>query len=145
MEYYIDIFIESLLASSIVPFQNDPTFVAMYSFAASSFGSFNMELATTAALVGISIGMFFNFMVGRLLLRLYKIRANKNELPKDRYNKYAHRFTRYFLILLPFSWLPLLNFLVVAAGFFGVKARVALPLVVGGEMVRYGYYLFKLY
>ncbi len=138
MGAYLDVFIESILANSIIPFMHEPSFFAMH-----SFGGYNMPLAAVLAILGSFIGAAFNFALGLGLLRLYRRKNDRKHLPIDKYNKFKHTFSRYFIILLPLSWMPLLNILVLLAGFFGTKARLVLSLVLAGQIAHYGWYLFN--
>ena len=137
MSVYIDVFIESVLVSSIIPFMSDPSFSAMR-----LFGGYNMPLATVIAVFGASLGAVFNFMLGSWVLKLYRKKNDRKYFPIEKYNKFRHIFFKYFIILLPFSWVTLLDFLVFFAGFFGVRAKLALSLVIAGQIIHYGWYLF---
>ncbi len=135
---YIDVFKEALLTSSIVPFAQNPTFVAM-----KSFGNYDMSLAFALAIAGSAIGIILSFIIGRLLFRLFAKNINENKESLEKYESSKKKFSRYFLILLPFTWLPLLNFLAPACGFFGIRARLSLPLMIAGQAAYYGYYLVR--
>lgn len=136
MSAYLDVFIESILANSIIPFMHDPSFFAMR-----SFGGYNMPLAAVFAISGAALGGIFNFMLGWWLLKLYNKKNDRKCLPREQYDRFVQIFSRYFIVLLPVSWLPLLNFLVFFAGFFGVRAKLALPLVIAGQAMYYSWYL----
>jgi membrane protein YqaA with SNARE-associated domain len=136
--FYIDVFKEALLTSSIIPFAQNPTFVAM-----KSFGNYDMSLAFAFAIAGSAIGIMIGFIIGRLLFRLFAKNINENSDSLEKYESSKNKFSRYFLLLLPFTWLPLLNFLAPACGFFGIRARLALPLMIAGQAAYYGYYLLR--
>lgn len=138
MDFYFDIFVESAFAASIIPFHSDPTFFAMR-----SFGGYDLTLAALVAVLGSTLGAIFNFMLGYLLLKIYDSVKNKKETTVTLYSKYSSYFSKYFIFALFFSFMPLLNFLVIAAGFFAVRARVAIPIVMAGQAARYTYYLIN--
>lgn len=134
MNLYINVFIESSIASSFIPFANEPTFFAM-----SSFGGYNMPLAAMFAVFGSAVGAIFSFMVGYWFSKIYHIKGNKQHLSIEKYNAASRYFTNYFTILLPFTWLPLLNFLPLIAGFLNVRAKLVLPLIIVGKIAYYSY------
>lgn len=136
MDFYLNVFLESAHAASIIPlYSSGATFYAMR-----SFGGFDLPLAAVIAVSGSALGALFNFLLGYGLLLLY--RKKHNLMSKEKYSSASRWFFKYGIALLPFSWLPLFNFLVVAAGFLGVRARVALPLVILGQALYFGYYTF---
>lgn len=137
MSAYLDVFTESALVASIIPFTHDPSFLAML-----SFGGYNMPLATALAILGAATGAVFNFTLGRLLLYFYQKKNWLSFLSIETYNKSSGIFLRYFFVLLPFSWLSTLNFFVFLAGFLGTRAKLALSLVMAGQIAHYGWYLF---
>ena len=135
MDNYTNVFIESARVASIIPFASEPTFFAMF-----YFGGFNMPLAAGLAVAGATVGMSFNWLVGKMLLEWHKKKSfNVNEYW---YNKCAALFGKYGAILILLSWLPLMKFMLVAAGFLNVRYRFVLPLVVIGHVMCYGYFLF---
>ena len=135
MDNYISVFIESARVASIIPFSSEPTFFAMF-----YFGGFNMSFATGLAVAGASVGMSFNWGLGKLLLKLHQKKSlNVNEYW---YNKCQALFNKYGAVLLFFCWLPLMKLMLVAAGFLNIRYRFVLPLVIAGNIVGYGYYLF---
>lgn len=140
MNSYINIFIESAVASSFIPFAQSPTFLAMRSFASAGY-EYNMPLAAAIAVFGSAIGAIFSFMVGYLFSKIYRIKGNQKHLSIEKYNNASRYFTNYFTILLPFTWLPLLNFLPLIAGFLNVRAKLVLPLVIVGKIAYYSYYV----
>jgi membrane protein YqaA with SNARE-associated domain len=139
MSFYFDIFVESTIASSFIPFAHEPTFFSMKSFAEAGY-DYNMQLAATLAVIGSAIGAIFCFMVGFWFSKIYHIQGNQKHLSLEKYTEASRSFSRYFTVLLPFTWLPLLNFLPLVAGFLGVRARLVLPLVIAGKIAYYGYY-----
>ncbi len=138
MSLYSDIFIESALVASIIPFNSDPTYFAMR-----SFGGHDMLIPSIIAVLGSSAGIIFNYLIGRLGLELYRSKSGKKVMPLATYNKFLGVFSRYFIVLLPFSWLPMLDFLIFLAGIFGISARLAVSLAVAGQIARYTWYLFS--
>ncbi len=138
MSAYFDVFIESAITASIIPFGSNPSFFAML-----SFGNYNMFLAAILAISGAALGIIFNFILGRFLLSLYQKTNGTIFLPIEKYNKFLGIFSRYFIVLLPFSWLPMFNFFVFFAGFFQTRAKLALPLAIAGQIGYYCWYLLK--
>ena len=131
MNLYPPILYESAWAASIIPFGSDPTFFAM-----KDFGGYNMTLAFALAVAGGTMGQIFNWLFGYALRKL-PITAQ----PPRWYPKLQPLFNRYGIFLLLFAWMPLFNILPVAVGFFGGRARIALPLLFLGEVAYYGWYL----
>jgi membrane protein YqaA with SNARE-associated domain len=137
MDFYLNVFLESAHAASIIPlYSSGATFYAMR-----SFGGFNLPLAAMLAVFGSALGALFNFALGYGLLFLYR-KKNIKFMSNEKYSRASRWFFKYGIVLLPLSWLPFFNFLVVAAGFLGVRARVALPLVILGQALYFGYYTF---
>ncbi len=137
MDNYANVFIESARVASIIPFGSEPTYFAMF-----YFGGFNMPLATGIAIVGATLGMTFNWLVGKALLELHK-RKNFN-VNEYWYGKCQAQFQKYGALLLLLIWLPLMKLILVGAGFLNVRYfRFVLPLVFVGHSLAYGYYLFK--
>ena len=134
MTLYLPILFESAWVASIIPFSSEPTFFAM-----KAFGGFNMPLATALAILGASGGMALNWAIGRFLIRFKNSGIFK--ISDDDYAYGAHMFNRYGIVLLLISWMPLCNLLAVIAGFLGTKPKVALALLMVGEMFNYGRYL----
>ena len=138
MNHYLDVFTESARIASIIPFTSEPTFFAM-----ASFGGFDMRLAAGLAVLGGTLGMGFNWAVGRGLLALHRKKSFRvNEYWYAKLQAFFNGYGGAILLLL--SWLPLLKFALVAAGFLNVRWwRYALPLLVVGHAAGYGYYLTK--
>ncbi len=133
-DYYINVLIESATVSGFIPFAHEPTFFAMV-----GFGGYNLILATAIAVLGAAIGSSFGFIVGVLILKLYRKYGNQKHLTAEQYNMASRIFSRFFILLLPFTWLPMLNFLPLIAGFLGQRARIVLPLVIIGKIAYYSY------
>lgn len=136
MSVYSDVFWESALVSALVPFAHDPTFFAMH-----SFGTFDMVRAAEFAVLGAIVGFIFLFSLGRFLLKIYRKKNERKYMTRAQYNDARRSFYRYFIIILPFCWMPLLNFLVFVAGFLDISAWLVFPLVIGGKIAYYGYYV----
>lgn len=132
--FYFSIFLESAFSASIIPLSSDPTFFAM-----KAFGNYNMAVPFILAVIGASTGQSFNWLVGKYMLE----RKQKGGLAIDDYwyNRFTVLFNTYGIFLLLLSWVPLCNFLVVLAGFFGTKPKFVLPLVIIGQAMHYGWCL----
>jgi membrane protein YqaA with SNARE-associated domain len=127
---YLQGFFESAYAASIIPFASEPTFFAM-----KAFGGHNMTAAFALAVIGAALGHLFNWWLGKMLRRLPP--PGRGMLSEERYARAKAIFHRYGIWLLLFAWAPVCNFLVVAAGFFEVRPRIALPLIIAGLAVHY--------
>jgi membrane protein YqaA with SNARE-associated domain len=134
--FYFDVFIEALRYASPIPFSNEPTFFAMHAFA-----NFDMLPAVFFAVVGAAVGACVNFIIGYCLKIAYLKQKNPKHLSFKQYERAKRFFVRYLIFFLFFSWLPLLNFIVFAAGFLGIRAFLALPIVIIGQVLRYGWFL----
>ncbi len=135
MSLYLDIFLEAAHTASLVPLASEPTFFAMYGF------GYNIQLAAVVAILGASLGAGFNFVLGVFLRRLYHKKNATHLLSEKQYSRAKNFFSRFGFVFLLFSWLPLLNFTVFAAGFLAMRPRIAMSLVVIGLTTRYGYYI----
>lgn len=129
---YLSVLFESAWNASIVPFGSDTSFYAMQ-----SFGSYDMTLATALAVGGGVIGQSFNWGLGRLMLMAKERGANV--MRAETYEKAQRFFNRYLFFILLLAWLPLLKFTVLAAGFFRVPFKIALPLVAIGYIAHYAF------
>jgi len=136
MDHYISVFIESARVASIIPFSSEPTFFAMF-----YFGGFNMLFATALAVAGATVGMSFNWFVGKILLEWHKKRPL--HVSEYWYNKCSLLFNKYGAVFVVLSWLPAMKLILVIAGFLNVRYRFLLPLIIAGHALCYGYYLFK--
>lgn len=134
MEHYLHVFLESAWVASIIPLSSEPSFSAM-----KAFGGFNMMLAFALAVAGATVGQLFNWLIGQFLLKLKNNGTFK--LPDQHYAYAAFMFNRYGVFLLFFSWAPLCNLIVVAAGFLGARPKIVLPLVIAGQIFNYGRYI----
>jgi len=143
MNLYLDVFSEAAHYASLIPLSNEPTFFAMLSFTSGSVGDFNMPVAALCAVAGAMLGASFNFAMGYGLKRFYLTQENPKHLKKSQYEKGKKFFAKYGFLLLLISWLPILNFSVFAAGFLGMRAKIALPFVLIGEIARYSWFLFN--
>jgi len=133
MNYYLDVLIESAYVSSIIPFGHEPTFFAML-----GFGNYDMRLAVLLAVIGSAIGATFCFVLGLIIKNLY-FKSGHKHLSLEKYNKASRIFSRFFMMLLPFTWIVLLNFLPLIAAFLGKRAKIVLPLVILGKLGYYSY------
>ena len=82
-------------------------------FAMLGFGEADVVLATVMALIGACLGSFINYGIGRAF--------------------------SICLFIGIFSWIHLVGVLVAAAGFLKVPAKFALPSLVLGQVLYYGY------
>lgn len=139
MALYLKIFIEAIITSSFVPFAHEPAFFAMSSFASAGY-DYDISLAVALAVAGSLVGTLLCFMVGRWLSKLYNIEGDQKHLTLEKYNSAARSFSRYFTVLLLFTWMPLLNLLPLVAGFLSIRAKVVFPLVIIGKITYYGYH-----
>jgi|GEM_PF-3487800 len=136
---YLDVFIEAALYTCLFPISSEPTFFAMHSFGL-LLGEFNMAVA--CATIGASLGQAFNYALGHLLKRAYLQQKNRKYISKAQYDRAKKKFTSYGAVLIFFSWMPMFNFTVFASGFLGMRAKLALPVIIIGQTTRYGWFLF---
>jgi membrane protein YqaA with SNARE-associated domain len=134
MNNYVQVLFESAWVATIIPMSAEPTFFAMR-----GFGGYDMWPAFAMAVAGATGGQLFNWGVGRLLLTL----KDKGELnvSEPQYQKFSGIFRRYLLFLLVLCWVPLCNIFVVIAGFFNLRMRILIPLILLGNIIRYGQYM----
>jgi len=137
MDHYSRILFESAWSASIIPFSSEATLSAMQ-----SFGGFNLPLAVALSVVGATAGMSFNWFLGKMLFRLHQEKKTFN-VSEYWYARVAALFNKYGVFLLLLSWLPLLKFVVVIAGFLNTRYRFVLPLVILGHLFSYGFILLK--
>lgn len=135
MDIYFRVLYESAWVASVLPFSSEATFFAMR-----SFGGFNMPLAAALSVAGATIGMSFNWLLGRLLYNLHQ-KKHTFHISESWYKRVAELFNKYGVFLLLFSWAPLLKFVVVIAGFLNTRYRFVLPLIVIGHIFSYGYFV----
>ncbi len=135
-ELYLNVLTEAAHTASIIPFGSEPTLAAM-----KAFGGYSLPLAAISATIGATIGQAFNWGIGRVMLIL----KEKQRIPimEERFQYASVFFKKYGIFVLLFSWMNLFNFVTVAAGFFGVKPKIAFPLLCVGLAGHYGYYLFR--
>jgi membrane protein YqaA with SNARE-associated domain len=130
MDQFFRIFIESAWTASLIPLSSEATLYAM-----KSFGQ-DVTLAVIPAILGGTLGMMTNFLLGMLMLR-----AKRSGIPvigERTYDKAQRFFNKYLFFLLFLSFLPMFKFLVLAAGFLGTRPRYALILVALGYVLHYG-------
>lgn len=131
---YLNILIESAWVATIIPWSQEPTFFAM-----KAFGGFNMPLAFALAVVGATLGHVFNWWLGGFM---FKLKEKENwPLPQRYYDRAQRIFNRYLVFLLLFAWLPMFNFLVVASGFLGARLKLVLPLIIAGQLIKFGLHI----
>lgn len=135
MNFYLDVFVESVIVSSFIPFAGDPTFFAM-----KGFGGYDMKLAVMLAVLGSAIGAALCFIVGHWIAKMYKLDGNQKNLSIEKYNKASRFFSKHLMILMPLTWLPMLKFLPLFSGFLGGGARLTMLLVVLGKVGYYSYH-----
>jgi membrane protein YqaA with SNARE-associated domain len=133
MSLYPQLFLECAGRASIVPFISDTTYFAM-----KSFGGYNMTLALVLAVTGAMLGQSFNLVLGRYIGRL-KSDGKLGGMDSLWFNRLQTVFNRYFVFLLLMSWAPLCNLITVAAGMFGTRYKIALPLLLIGEALHYAF------
>lgn len=129
-DFYSRVFIESAWVASILPLAAEQTLYAM-----KAFGGFDLDKAFVLALIGSTLGQLFNWGLGRGLLKM-KERGMFN-VSDYWYSRIGNLYIKYGVFTLFFCWAPLCNFLVVAAAFLGVRARIALPLMLLGIIYKY--------
>ncbi len=135
MNFYLDVFVESLIVSSFIPFVSDPTFFAM-----KGFGGHDMSIAVALAVLGSAIGAAVCYVVGHWIAEIYKLEGNQKNLSIEKYNKASQFFSKHIMILMLLTWLPLLKFLPLFSGFLGGNAKLTMLLVVLGKAGYYGYH-----
>jgi membrane protein YqaA with SNARE-associated domain len=134
MDYYLNVVFESAWVATVIPMSAEPTFFAML-----GFGGFDMTPAFVLAVIGATAGQTFNWGVGRLLHNL-KNRGDFS-ISERWYNRLSEIFRRYLIFLLLLSWVPLCNIFVLVAGFFNLRLRFVLPLLIAGQIFNYGRFL----
>jgi membrane protein YqaA with SNARE-associated domain len=132
MNHYLSVFIEALWNASIIPGASETTLAAMR-----AFGEQQMLVPTILAIIGGFLGQTFNWLAGAFIVFLH--RKNTFSLSPEAYEKARAFFQRYLTWLMTLCWLPMMNFLAFAAGFLGVRARIALPLLLAGTVFHYLY------
>ncbi len=132
--HLLDIFLEQLHSASIIPFASQWTLAALHNFGG------DMTLPVIAAITGAALGQLFNWAVGRGLRTLKS--KDTAFFQTAGYQKTKATFDRYGVFLLFFSWMPLFNFLTVAAGFLGTPAKILRPVILLGIMLHFTQYLF---
>lgn len=134
MNFYLNVFVESIGVSSFIPFVSDPTFFAM-----KGFGGYDMQLAVVLAVAGSAIGAAICYIVGRWLSKIF-LKSGKNNVSIEKYNKASQFFSKNIMILMPLTWLPLLKFLPLFSGLLDGSFKITMLLVVLGKMGYYGYF-----
>ncbi|MDE3060551.1 MAG: hypothetical protein KGJ06_06030 [Pseudomonadota bacterium] len=128
MTHLLSILLESAWTASIIPLGSEPTIAAL-----KAFGGHDMVLPSLLAVAGAIAGQSFNWLIGKIFM--------KYKPDSKRYARAASFFNKYLVFLLFFSWVPLGNLLVAAAGFLGTRLTFILPLVIIGEAYNYSRYL----
>jgi membrane protein YqaA with SNARE-associated domain len=134
MNFYLNVFIESIGVSSFVPFISDPTFFAM-----KGFGGYDMQLAVVLAVAGSAIGAALCYIVGQWLSKIF-LKSGKNNVSMEKYNRASRFFSRNIMVLMLLTWLPLLKFLPLISGLLDGSFRITMLLVVLGKIGYYGYH-----
>lgn len=134
MNLYLQVFGEAAHAASIAPMATQAAYFAMQ-----SFGGYNMQLAWTMATLGACVGHSLNWYLGKLI-RQFPV-SKKSLVTEEKYQRFKALFQKYGIFILLFAWVPLLNMVVVAAGFLEVKFRTTLTLVFIGMAAYYGWFL----
>ncbi len=138
MNEYLNVLLESAWVASVIPGGTEPTFFAMKSFTNEGMGGYSMPLACVCAVAGATIGQFFNYVVGTFIA---KRAAATGQNVSGTLLKMRGFFVKYGVFVLLVSWMPLFNLFVVLAGMVKIPLRLALPLIVAGLVVAYGYHL----
>ncbi len=131
-ELYKQILLEHFGQAMFLPVGSSVTYDAMY-----WMGQGDMQYATVFAMIGAALGCTVNWMFGQILAF---IRLQNNRFFSDeRYGKISTYVRRFGIVLLPFYWVPMGGLLIVAAGFFGVRWWIMLPLVIAGGIIHMMY------
>jgi membrane protein YqaA with SNARE-associated domain len=128
---FLQLFLEAAHQASIIPFGRDLTFYAM-----KAFGIYPMGVPVALSILGAIFGHIFNWYVGRSLI-FFEAKGKFHVNPVN-YEKLRKNFCKYGVFFLVLSWLPFLNLLTVAAGFFKLPLKKVLPFVVVGLAWHYG-------
>ncbi len=134
MNEYLNILIESAWVASVIPGGAERTFFAM-----NSFGGHAMLLPCALAIAGAIAGQLFNYILGTLIAK--RASATQSHEISGKLLKLREFFVKYGVFVLLLSWLPLFNLFVVLAGMVKIPLRIALPLIVVGQIAAYGFYL----
>lgn len=129
-DFYAQIFFEAMHTASIVPFSSEPALYAM-----KAFGTYEMRLPTAIGLSGALAGHAVNWWIGKALRQWQQHRKKLND---ETYQKAQNYFTRFGIYALLIAWMPMCNFLTVAAGFLNAPARKSLLLITLGLAWHYG-------
>ena len=135
-QQYIDVLVDALGNKTLWAFTSEVRYFAML-----SFGEADSVLATVMALIGACLGSFINYGIGRAFSVCQTNGISK--IKPDVYDKWRGRFTYAILFIGIFSWIHLVGVLVAAAGFLKVPAKFALPSLVLGQVLYYGYQYSK--
>jgi membrane protein YqaA with SNARE-associated domain len=127
MEHLFSVVWEAAHRASIVPFASEAAIYAMQAFGQP------LLLPVLAAIAGGVLGHFFNWGVGRALMRLPSAPVHQ-----PIYHLLQTHFNRYGFVVLLFAWVPLGNILAVAAGMMNTPLKKALPAIAAGLVFHYG-------
>lgn len=108
-------------------------------FAALEFGKYNPFLVTLVCFLGSVAGALLTFLLGYLLGRN---RDRIVDLDDDLYGIITQKFSKYGIYIFLFQMLPFLKVFLLFAGIFLVPFKRILPVVIGGRILYYLYYLF---
>ena len=127
----LGIFFEAALALFILPLGGQETF-----FATTLFNPEKASMAIPAATFGAVVGLSINWFIGK------KINAYLKTQPfSERYARICDLAGRYGWVALLLVWVPLGNFLMVAAGALGMKFK---PSALCAGIVMLGYYIYSI-
>jgi len=127
-ENFLYIFLEAVHQASIIPLASEATIYAL-----KSFGSTDLQIPVSLALLGGLAGHMFNYVVGMMVMNLP---SSPRSLPA--YQLIRQHFNRWGFLVLALCFVPLGNILVVAAGMLGTPLKKALPPIAAGLLYHYG-------
>ncbi|MDX1975083.1 MAG: hypothetical protein SFT92_05345 [Rickettsiales bacterium] len=154
IDYWTSILFESVWAESVIgsivnalvfiayafnvniasPFGSDTTFWALKAF------GHPLLIPAIIATLGSTLGHAFNIWLGHLLCQA-RSKVDMH-LSEESYSTWQARYKNYGVFLLLFSWLPLFGLYSFAAGFFGLRYKATLPLILIGQALYFTYHLY---
>lgn len=110
-------------------------------FAMMAFGGFNMGLATLIAVIGATLGVSLNYVIGRVL-SIFQFNG-LSTIPQEKYLLWQRRLTLFMPLIGLVSFIHLIGVVVTAAGFLRVPPLRVLPFLLLGQILYYGYYFLN--